>query len=101
MLLNSVSVATITRVRDPREERLITRTLSALSNLGIPVVVADGGSPAAFLDRLSRIPHLTLTPPDHPGLIGQVKQVFARCENRGLPTFCISSRTKSCSSAAR
>jgi hypothetical protein len=73
MLLNSISVATITRARDAREEGLITRTLTALSHLGIPVVVADGGSPAAFLDSLSRIPKLTLTPPDHPGLIGQVK----------------------------
>jgi hypothetical protein len=83
MLLNSVSVATITRVRDPREERLITRTLSALSNLGIPVVVADGGSPAAFVDRLSRIPHLTLTPPDHPGLIGQVKASVRKARESG------------------
>lgn len=73
MLLNSISVATITRARDPREERLITRTLHALSNLGLPVVVADGGSPAAFLDGLSRIPELMLTPPDHPGLVGQIK----------------------------
>ncbi len=73
MLLNSISVATITRARDAREENLIARTLTSLSNLGIPVAVADGGSPAAFLDTLSRIPQLTLTPPDHPGLVGQVR----------------------------
>ena len=83
MLLNSISVATITRARDPREENLITRTLNALSNLGIPVVVADGGSRAAFLDSLSRIPNLTLTPPDHPGLIGQVKASIRMAREAG------------------
>ena len=73
MVLSQVCAATITRARDPREERLITRTLSALSTVGIRMVVADGGSRKAFLDGLSRIPRLTLAPPDHPGLIGQVK----------------------------
>lgn len=73
MLLNRISVATVTRARDAREEELIARTLNALSNLGLPVVVSDGGSSAAFLDCLSRIPQLALTPPEHPGLVGQVK----------------------------
>jgi hypothetical protein len=73
MLLDQICVATITRARDPREGSRISRTLSALSDLGIRVAVADGGSPAALLENLSRIPQLTLAPPDHPGLVGQVK----------------------------
>jgi hypothetical protein len=83
MLLDQICVATITRARDPREESLITRTLNALSNLGIPVVLADAGSPAAFVDGLSRIPKLTLTPPDHPGLVGQVKASVRKARESG------------------
>jgi hypothetical protein len=73
MRLNSLSVATVTRARGAREEDLIARTLNGLSNLGLPVVVSDGGSSAAFLDSLSGIPQLALTLPEHPGLVGQVK----------------------------
>lgn len=73
MQTGQISVATITRARDQREEGLVHRTLAALSARGFHTVVADGGSRPAFIDDLSRIPNLTVVPQDHSGLIGQIK----------------------------
>jgi hypothetical protein len=73
MRTDQISVATITRARDPREEGLVHRTLAALSARGFHTAVADGGSRPSFVDDLSRIPNLTLAPRDHSGLIGQIK----------------------------
>src|SRR5215213_8859136 len=73
MRTDQVSVATITRARDQREERLVHRTLAALSARGFHTVAADGGSRPSFIDDLSRIPNLTFVPQDHSGLIGQIK----------------------------
>jgi hypothetical protein len=73
MDLDQIVVATITRARDAPEERLVARTLAALSALEVPIVASDGGSSAAVVHELSQIPRLTLVPSEHEGMIGQVR----------------------------
>jgi hypothetical protein len=74
-----VAVATITRARNADEADLLITALQALATFGLPVAVADGGSGAAFLERLRAIPRIT---PARPlvGRIGLVAQVQAALE---------------------
>lgn len=75
-----LATATITRARRPAEAALLRDSLEQLSDHGIPVCVADGGSGEAFLDRLRALPHLMVTavePGDGPRLLGQVQAALA------------------------
>jgi hypothetical protein len=73
MRTDQICVATVTRARDPHEEALIHRTLTALSARGFHIVAADGGSRPSFVEALSRVQNLTLASSEHSGLIGQIK----------------------------
>jgi hypothetical protein len=73
MIARPIHVATITLVRDDKEDRLVRRALETLSRKGYTLHVSDGGSPASFLRWLGSLPNCTLIPPRAKGLIGQVR----------------------------
>ena len=68
-----VAVATITLVRSAEEEPLLRRALERLSQQGLRVAVADGGSPPEFLQFLRALPGITVAEPAGRGLIAQVR----------------------------
>lgn len=73
MQRSDVAIATLTLVRDPEEHRLVAAALSGLAAAGMPVAISDGGSPPDFLDYVAGLPAVQAVPPDHPGLVGQIK----------------------------
>jgi hypothetical protein len=75
----SLAIATVTLARDPDEERLLRDSMTTLAEVGVPVIVADGGSGAAFVEFLRSLPRVTVTAPAEKGLVGQVRGSLARC----------------------
>jgi hypothetical protein len=69
----TVAIATITLARTEAEAGKLRASLTVLSALGLPVFVADGGSPDPFLTDICKLPHVTI---HHgaKGLVAQVKQ---------------------------
>jgi hypothetical protein len=65
-----ISIATITLARNPAEERLIVRSLSALKQY--PVITADGGSRPRFVSELHKL-EIQIVCPQKKGLVLQVK----------------------------
>lgn len=82
---NMVAVATITRARSPDEELVLRSSLQRLSETGLPVAVADGGSVTAFRDFIRTLPGFSVTVPDDPGLTAQVKASVTLAARRGTP----------------
>lgn len=78
-----IAVATITLVRDPQEESLLRRSMTALSGLGLPVMLTDGGSGADFAEFLRRLPLVTVTTAAGRGLVGQVRASLSACAQLG------------------
>lgn len=70
-------VCTVPLARDEREARLIRGTLEHLSGAGVPVVVADGGSPPEFVSRSERYHTCPSSIPQQADLVGQVQAAFA------------------------
>ena len=69
-------VATVTWGRTSEEEELLFGSLATLTDHGLPIVAADGGSRAEFVDRLRSLPRTTVLTPDlgsGPRLLGQVR----------------------------
>jgi hypothetical protein len=50
-----IAIATPSWVRTPAESQVVIETITAYGALGIPVVVVDGGSPAAEQDKIKNI----------------------------------------------
>jgi hypothetical protein len=75
--MHDIAVATMTRVAGGAEERLVTRALQVLNGTGLPIAVCDGGSPASFLRRVSRLQHVIMAPPASGGLVAQVQSAVA------------------------
>ena len=73
MQLDRIVFATITWARTDDEDRLLRASLTALSELGRPIMVADGGSTPDFLAFLRGLPNIVVVECDHPGLVGQVR----------------------------
>jgi hypothetical protein len=73
MTADDIAIATISLARDEAEERLLTRALTALDAHGIPMLIADGGSPEHFVGTLRSLRSATLVEPDGRGLVAQVK----------------------------
>jgi Glycosyl transferase family 2 len=84
-MVSQTCVCTVSLARDEREARLIHGTLEQLSHAGIPVVVADGGSPPDFVDAISALPHVSVVIPQQSGLVGQVQAAFAAARVRQAP----------------
>jgi hypothetical protein len=66
-------VCTISLARDEQEAQLIRRALQQLSSTGMRVIVADGGSPAPFVDFIRNLPGVSLVPTERRGLVQQIK----------------------------
>lgn len=71
-----VGIATITLTRGALEEQLLRESLRRLAGLGMPVVAADGGSRAEFLEFLRNL-GMRVVRPRKPGLIPQVQLSLA------------------------
>jgi hypothetical protein len=69
---SEVAVATITLARTASEEKDLISALKILRLTELPAVIADGGSPPAFLARVKEL-GFTLTQPKARGLVPQVK----------------------------
>jgi hypothetical protein len=70
-------VCTVSLARDENEALLIRRTLEHLAHMGLKVVVADGGSPPAFVAGLRALPRVHVLTPPTAGLVAQVQAAFA------------------------
>ncbi len=70
---NLVSVATITWARTEDEEAVLCGSLTALSETGLRVSVADAGTNASFTRFLRSLPGFVVTVPGERGLVAQVK----------------------------
>jgi hypothetical protein len=57
--------------------------LRALSECGLRVFAADGGSPGAFLDFAARLPGLHLVPVERPGVVGQSRAALNAAARAG------------------
>jgi hypothetical protein len=68
-----VTFATITWARTDEEDRLLRISLSELSGLGRPIMVADGGSTPDFRAFLRGTPNVTVVDGERPGVVGQVR----------------------------
>jgi hypothetical protein len=77
METRSLSIATMTWVRSPDEERLLRRSLTRLSDNGLPVAIADSGTNEAFGAFLRSLPGVRVTEPSAPGLVAQVQASVA------------------------
>lgn len=66
------AIATISLARDEAEERLLVNALTALDAHGIPMFIADGGSPESFIATVRSLATARLVVPDGRGLVRQV-----------------------------
>lgn len=68
-----LAIATVTLVRDPTEEVLLRRSLQRLVESELPIVIADGGSNAGFVEFLATLDGARIVAPDRKGLVPQVR----------------------------
>ncbi len=73
---SDVVVATITLARTRTEERTLLHSLEKLSALGLPLVIADGGSSKRFVKSLLNLTSHVVAPTEK-GLVHQVKSSLA------------------------
>ena len=83
-----ITVATMTWAHTPREADLLTASIAALAEHGLPIVLADGGSIEGFTDRLRALQNVsTVMPRLGPGrLVGQIEAAMAGAE-RSEPEY--------------
>lgn len=62
----------MTLARDAQEAELLRDALGLLAQLGVPVAVADGGSPETFVRFLAKQPRVHVAHPRRQGLVGQI-----------------------------
>ena len=74
MKKSDVCIATITWARDEAEEILLKGSLQELSAYGLPIIVTDGGSTAAFLDSVRRLPNITVFSANKKGVQAQAQE---------------------------
>ena len=83
MNFDDVAVATITKVRGKHDGGLIVEALTDLASKGMPLSVSDGGSSRHFLDRVGRLPNVSLVPPSADGLVAQVRASVKSAQRTG------------------
>ncbi len=83
MNIQDLAIATITWVRDEAEEDVLRESIELLSSLGIPVFIADGGSPEHFISFMKALPNVQLVPSHAGSLWGQVKASLTAASNLG------------------
>lgn len=84
MDLTRICIATITLARNPGEKRDLEKALVVLRKIGIPVVVADGGSEERFVHFL-RQQDFAVCAPKTKGLVPQVKESLKTASQFGKP----------------
>src|SRR5215203_5908168 len=85
MLLDRVTIATITWVRAAEEQVTLRASTQALSSIGCPIFVADGGSGPDFQAYLRALPNVTLIKPERAGVIGQTRACLRAARSAGTP----------------
>jgi hypothetical protein len=73
MLLDRVTVATITWARTDEEQQTLRASMLALCRIGRPIFVADGGSGPDFCAYLRSLPNVTPVLPERAGVVGQTR----------------------------
>ena len=81
-MMPDLAIFTVTWARDPAEEVLIGRALTALVRLGLPVFAADRTDRTAFTATLRQL-GITLVDPPAPGLVPQVQAAAAAAATAG------------------
>ena len=81
--LSEVTVATITRARDEREEAVLRAALQRLGESGLHVAVADADSGPGFRTFLESLRGFSVATPRESGLIAQVKASLDLAAHRG------------------
>ncbi|RYZ54600.1 MAG: hypothetical protein EOO14_14115 [Chitinophagaceae bacterium] len=81
----SLAIATITWARDKEEEILLGESLTALSRVGIPVFVTDGGSSPAHQEHVRSLPNVLLF--EAKGLWAQAKKSLTEARLAGAKTI--------------
>jgi hypothetical protein len=76
MHVSNIAITTITLARSVSEERSLRRSIKTLVTLGLPVVVADGGSRVHFVEQIESL-GCTMARPKSRGLVAQVKASLA------------------------
>lgn len=82
---DELCVATITLARSAEEESLLRVSLQALSRLGIPVFVTDGGSQDSFLDFIRSLPNFVLLSVAPKGVYAQAKNSLTEAAKTKAP----------------
>ncbi len=73
MRAEDVIIATITLARNEEEENELKKSLQQLALLNIPVIIADGGSIASFMDFITGISQFTILATKQSGVLAQAK----------------------------
>ena len=79
-------VATITLARTQAQADQLYAALACLSQLELPIIVADGGSDRMFVDRLAALPHVQLAAQrqsETPGLVSQIQRALITAHGSG------------------
>jgi hypothetical protein len=85
MISDTAVIATMTRARNEEERERLYRSLTALSSLGLPIVIADRESPLSFVAALARLPNVWLVTSKRPGLVGQIQASIAAATRMRRP----------------
>ena len=84
-LRDVVVVATMTWARSAAEEKLLVRSIAALSELGLPIVAAGRDTSHSLRGRLEGVPGLQLTSSRAEDLTTQVTHALASAMSSGRP----------------
>lgn len=80
---STISIATMTLVRDAEEDLLLRESLTALAKYNIPVHITDGGSPNDFLEFLHQFPNFIIADAPAKGLFQQVSNSLRNASKSG------------------
>jgi hypothetical protein len=57
---SDIAIATVSWIRTKEEAKVVLETIKYLSQLDIPVIIADGGSPEQYKQKIRTFPNVTL-----------------------------------------
>lgn len=57
---NNFAIATVSLIRTKEESEIVLKTIQKLSELNIPIVIADGGSPSHDINKIKKIKNVLL-----------------------------------------
>ena len=74
MQVEDITVATITWVRNPEDERVLLEALRSLAALESQLFIADGGSSDEYFRDLQRLPNTRAFRAERPGIVAQTRE---------------------------